>query len=87
MYEYKKPILHIKEIFATYLKGGLGLLTGPSESVGPSLGDIGDSGVAAWSRYSRRRTSEPHARRNATASACDMLDIGVSFTCTHMYIS
>lgn len=42
---------------------------------------MGDSGVAAWSRYRRRRTSAPHARRNATASAWDMFDIGVSFTC------
>lgn len=67
--------------FYNYLNGGLGLLIGPSESVGPSsFGDIGDRGVAAWSRYSRRRTSEPHERRNATASACDMFDIGVSFT-------
>ena len=55
--------------FSTNLSGGLGLFIGASESVGSSLGDIGDSGVAAWSRYRRRRTSLPHARRNATASA------------------
>lgn len=64
-----------------YLKGGLGRLSGGSESVGPSsLGETGESGVAAWSRYSRSRTSAPHARKNDTASVCDMLDIGVSFT-------
>lgn len=31
----------------THLSGGLGLLSGASESVGSSLGDIGESGVAA----------------------------------------
>lgn len=68
--------------FTVYLSGGLGRFIGVSESVGPSsFGDIGDSGVAAWSRYSRSLTSVPHARKNATASACDIFDIGVSFTC------
>lgn len=77
---------HNKYIFllATHLSGGLGLCIGASESVAPSLGDMGERGVAAWSRYSRRRTSLPHERKNNTASACDMLDIGVSFTCTHI---
>lgn len=64
-----------------YLSGGLGLAAGTSESVGPSSrGDVGDSGVAAWSRYRRNLTSDPQALRKATASACDIFDMAVSFT-------
>lgn len=52
----------------------------PSIRRSPSVGEWAESGVWAWSRYSRSLTTSAACRRNITASSWVICEIGTSLT-------